>query len=241
MDDSAIKLRIDLPLRSTAAVITNRDPIANLLIAALERRGYRYDSRQPSRWGFGAVTRRVHPRQRLWAVQRIYVGSSDPEIVTALAQIQPDDLVEPNAVSGSGLHLQEATIYRLETWLPCESVQLYTISPLRVTDRTAERPGDACLETGPRFDDLLNRAMARRFGREFRLRLVPDSLYVRSRQGRIEAGMGVKADPRKGAIIKKGIVLPFLLCGPPADLRDAWYSGLGSGTARGFGCVEMAI
>jgi hypothetical protein len=172
-------------------------------------------------------------------VERVIVGSSDADLVPVLATLTPADLVEPNAVPGSGIRLDRANLYRQDTWVDCESVSLYAVSPIRVCDRTAKRPADAYLDTGPRLDELLNHAMARRFGRPFQLRLMPDSLYVRSRHGDISAGMGVKTVNGR-TIVKKGLVLPFTLVGSPEDLRDAWYGGLGSGTTRGFGCVEMA-
>ena len=98
----------------------------------------------------------------------------------------------------------------------------------------------AVLTPGDEFNAALNRIMARRFGRSFRLTFIPDRLYTFSRKGKIAASMAIKIREDGQPVCLPGIVTPFVLTGPTEDLRDAWFSGLGVGTGMGFGCVEEA-
>ena len=242
MTENGIRLYIELPRRSRSAVIKDRDSIANLLIAAMSAHGYQPQPNTPARWGFGVVARSlggVQPGQRLWAVERVVVGSSDPALIPILRAIEPRDLVEPNAIPGAGVDLRTAVIRVASPWPPVEAAGFYCVSPIRVTDRTAPDSGASYLETGPRLDELLNQTMQARFGRPFELRLIPDSLYVRSRHGNISAGMGIKTRANGKPVVIRGLLLPFVLVGSPQDIGAAWYSGLGRSTARGFGCLEM--
>jgi CRISPR-associated endoribonuclease Cas6 len=242
---NAIKLYIDLPRNYRSAIIRDRDSVANLLIAAMRVYGYRPQNNQPARWGFGIISEArnkesKNAKQWLHALQRVIVGSSDPDIAAILGQIQPQNLLEPNQVEGAGLDLRMATIYAASPWLETEAASFYCISPIRVTENHPDQKSYASyLETGPKLNQLLNRTMQARFGRKFDLTLIPDSLYVRSQGGEVSASMAIKTRPDGKPIIIKGLNIPFILTGAAEDLHDVWYSGLGRSTARGFGCVEM--
>jgi len=159
----------------------------------------------------------------------------------ALAQIAPDDLVEPSQVPGAGLDVRRSKIHQELTWFPTSILSVYAISPIRVLQRNDESHRSlAILTLGPGWEMALNRTMATRFGRPFHLRVIPDAFYVRARQGNLVAHMGVKKDAQGRPVILPGLVFPFVLTGPEADLRDAWYNGLGAGTGMGFGCLEVS-
>lgn len=242
MTENGIRLYIELPRRGRSAVIKDRDSVANLLIAAMSTHGYQPQPNTPARWGFGVVARPLgvaQPGQRLWAVERVVVGSSDPALIPILRAIEPQDLLEPNAVPGAGLDLRTAVMRVAPPWPLVEAAGFYCVSPIRVTDRAAPDPGASYLETGPYLDELLNQTMQARFGHPFALRLIPDSLYVRSRHGNVAASMGIKTRNNGKPVVIRGLLLPFVLVGPPQDISTAWYSGLGRSTARGFGCLEM--
>lgn len=238
------KISIDLPIGYRHAVIQDRDQVANTLVAALKKHGWQVPENRPARWHFGVIAKRLNPnakqpKQWLHRVERVVAGSSDPATAAALAELTPADLVEPTQTPGAGLDLSMAEIHALPPWQDTEAVNLYCVSPIRVSDPDNRKY--SLLETGDTFNRTLNQTMQTRFGRSFDLRLTPDNLYVRAQQGKIAAGMAIKTDAKTGqSVIVRGIVLPFLLTGPAADIRDAWYSGLGRSTARGFGCVEVA-
>ncbi len=234
-----IRWKIDVPRGDRSAVIRSRDAVKNLIDAALVRHGYHVDRTQPARYGFGMVGKRVAApgSQRFHRVERVIVGSSDPVIARALALWTPEDLWEPNAVLGSGLDLRHSTLTSDPSPVLGEAIALYAVSPLRVVDGN---PGQTILELGAPWEQALNRTMARRFGRPFHLHVIPDSWYIRAQHGRIVARMAVKVRHDGYVVAYPGLVLPFVLTGPPDELHVAWYSGLGSSTAMGFGCVEVA-
>ncbi len=241
----AIKLYIDLPKGNRTAIIRDRDAVANLLIAAMRKYGYRPQQNVPTRWGFGVVSKSLNhhsknPKQWLHLVQRIIVGSSDPSIAAIITQIKPDDLLEPNQVEGAGLDLRMANIYVASPWIGTEAVSFYCVSPIRVTEHHDKQSNyGSYLQTGDKLNQLLNRTMQSRFKRSYDLNFIPDSLYVRSCGGKMEAGMAIKTLPNDKPLIIKGLMLPFILTGATEDLRDVWYSGLGRSTGRGFGCLEV--
>mgnify|MGYP000852570571 CR=1 FL=1 len=234
-----IRLRIDLPFDAFEAVCQDRGRIKNLIDSALSRHGYSRTDNQPVCYGFGAITRPVG-NNGLRRVERVILGSSDPRVTTALARITLEDLIEPALTSGAGLDLRRGRIIRDERWTPVEALSLYAVSPIRVLSRTGGNRSQALLEPGEAFDTALNRSMTTRFGRPFRLKLIPDRLYSFARRGHLSASMAVGLRPNGRPLCLPGIVTPFVLAGPADDLRDAWFSGLGTGTGMGFGCVEEA-
>jgi len=240
-----IKLYIDLPRHYRAAIIRDRDSVANLLTAAMKKYGYQPQKNMPASWGFGVVSKPLNadsnnPKQWLHLVQRVVVGSSHPELAQIIAQIQAKDLLEPNQVEGACLDLRMANVYAAPPWIETEAASFYCVSPIRVTERHDKQNNyNSYLETGDKLNQLLNRTMQARFGRQFDLSLIPDNLYVRSCAGKIDAGMAIKTRSNGKPLIIKGLNIPFILTGAAEDLLDAWYSGLGRSTARGFGCLEM--
>lgn len=234
-----IRLQIDVPRGVKTTVITSRDAVKNLIDSGLVRYGATINRQQPARYGFGVVAKRVETSSNhiLHRVERVVVGTSDPELAAILRKWTANDLVEPNAVPGAGLDLRAASIQRVSDPIIGEAIALYALSPLRIVEGN---PGRTILELGPRWEEGLNRTMERRFHRPFHLRFIPDSFYVRSRRGKITAHMAVKIRGDGYVVAYPGIVLPFILAGPPDELRIAWHSGLGSSTAMGFGCVEVA-
>ncbi|MCY0908738.1 MAG: hypothetical protein OWR62_10140 [Sulfobacillus thermotolerans] len=238
-----LRISIDVSRDARQPFFDTRDAIHNVLTFALVRHGYHPVANRPSPWGFGVVGRRVRTRgpRRLWRVERIVVGTTEPTIAEALARITPDDLVEPSQVPSAGLDLRQSTLRHDVSWFATSALSVYALSPIRVLERTEEsHQSMAILTLGPQWDAALNRTMATRFGRPFQLRVVPDEFYVRAHQGHLVAKMGIKKDRQGRPVILPGLVFPFLLLGPESDLRDAWFNGIGAGTGMGFGCLEVS-
>ncbi|MHB1563728.1 MAG: CRISPR-associated endoribonuclease Cas6 [Leptospirillum sp.] len=232
-----IRLRIDLPFNAHKAVCQDRGSIKNIVDSALSKHGYHRIDNRPVRYGFGVISRPVG-KGGLRRVERIYLGSSDPEIAVAMSRIVAEDLCESSLTPGAGLDLREARIFRDDRWIPCEAMSLYAVSPIRVLSRDGRDRSLAILNIGTDFSSILNRIMETRFGRPFCLTFIPDRLYSFMRKGHLSASMAVGRRPDGRVICLPGIVTPFVLTGPPDDLRDSWFSGLGAGTGMGFGCVE---
>lgn len=246
-----IRLKIELPKSAYHTVIWSRDEVANLLIAAMKRHGFRFETNHPARWGFGVVATPVDKKKMLRRVGRVYVGSADPEIAAILAKIEPHDLVEPNAVAGCGLDLSMASITRQTHSLESEGIAFYCISPIRANPTVVTPEG--LPEFGAPFNEALNLAMKHRFHRDFHLSFLPDSLYIRAKAGNITARMAhntskhSQSDAHKTGqatphvLTKPGIITPFVLTGPKEEIDTVYFSGLGVNTGRGFGCVEVSV
>lgn len=241
-----LRRRIDMPRSDrTAVCLVKAEQFKNLCDSALSRHGYRIDRSKPAPYGFGVIARPVRVTgaraRRMFRIERAWIGSTNPDVTQALAQITPEDLYEPSDVTGAGLDMHTATITN-EDWFPTDVVAGYAISPIRVLQTTPGTPrGHALSVFGPEFDRALNRTMERRFRRPFRLRFVPDTGYVRLRRGDVTVHMGVRSLPDGRVVALDGVVLPFLLAGPSEDIRDAWYNGLGSATAQGFGWWDVCL
>lgn len=223
-------------------LIRDRGQVADLLGAALRRHGVNpQNGEHPARWGFGVVARRVRTQgPRLYAVNAIHLGSSDPNIAEAIARIEPRDLVLDAAIPGWELDLRSALVRdysQISDGL--EALNLYCVSPIRLTRRLSDGSQEDVTALAPDINLLINRTMERRFGRPFGLHFLPDRLYVRGKSS-VSAGFAIKSDDHGRAIVKRGIVLPFTLVGPFEDLQHAWYAGLGRTTGLGFGMLEMA-
>lgn len=234
-----LRLRIDLPFDAFEAVCQDRGRVKNIIDSALSRHGYQRVDDQPVRYGFGVLSRPVS-KGGLRRIERIYLGSSDRTIAEALSRLVPEDLLEPSLTPGAGLDLRRAIIYRDERWMPAEAMSLYALSPIRALSKETGSRSQALLKTGETFDAALNSAMRTRFGRPFRLRFIPDRAYSFAKRGDLSASMAVGIRPDGRALCLPGILTPFVLVGPVDDLREAWFSGLGTGTGMGFGCVEEA-
>lgn len=234
-----VRVRWDLPWNART-VITSRDSVKNIIDTNLTKRGFQKDKHQPAQYGFGVIAKRVPANRRMYQVQRVWVGSSNVEIAQMLMDITAEDLLEPNMVEGAGLDLRQAKIHISTEWEPYEAVAGYAVSPIRLVRTDRQKSDLAGITTfGPQFNDALNKTMERRFGRKFQLQFIPDSAYVRLHGGKVAARMAIKVLENGKVIAPEGVVLPFTLTGPPSDIRDAWFSGLGSGTAKGFGWWEM--
>jgi len=245
-ESDMLRRRIDMPCADRMAVcLVKAAQFKNLCDSALSRHGYRIDRTKPARYGFGVIARPVHvpgaQARRMFRIERAWIGSTDPEVVQALAQITPEDLYEPSDVTGAGLDMRTATITD-EEWVPTDVVAGYAISPIRVLQTTPGTPRRQALAVfGAEFDRALNRVMERRFQRPFHLHFVPDAGYVRLRRGDVTVHMGVRSLSDGRVVALDGVVLPFLLAGPADDIQDAWFNGLGSATAQGFGWWDVSL
>lgn len=235
-----IRLKIELPKSAYHTVIRSRDEVANLLIAAMKKHGFCFETNHPARWGFGVVSTPVDKNKTLRRVGRVYIGSADPDIANILAKIEPHDLIEPNAVLGCGLDLSMASITTQTHSLESEGIAFYCISPLRANAPAITPQG--LPEFGAPFNEALNLAMKHRFQRDFNLSFIPDSLYIRAKAGNITARMAHNVSKNtQGVLTKPGIITPFILTGPKEEIDIAYFSGLGINTGRGFGCVEVSV
>ncbi len=89
---------------------------------------------------------------------------------------------------------------------------------------------DLAAAINPRLSRLANRPVT--------LQIQADSLYLRANP-RHSVLVSVKQAPSGRSSFVIGLSAPLVLAGSEADLRLAWYAGLGEKTRTGFGCIGL--
>jgi CRISPR/Cas system endoribonuclease Cas6 (RAMP superfamily) len=125
---------------------------------------------------------------------------------------------------------------------PGETAKLGAImlSPLAVSVRGQKgRWHDDLTKAGPDLEEAVNFRLSRLTGRDVRLTIEPDRLYL-------------KANPKHSTLVRTravrgakpafviGVMCPLLISGPLDDLRSAWVLGIGEKNRYGFGCIGHA-
>lgn len=122
--------------------------------------------------------------------------------------------------------------------LECEAIICQCVSPIHVKDES----GKAFLKLGQQLNNYINRSMKQRFNRDFNLTILPQIYDASLSEKHVCATMVHGINPNNGQFIfNKGLIFDFILAGPVNDINDAYFSGLGSKTARGFGCFVLDI
>lgn len=80
----------------------------------------------------------------------------------------------------------------------------------------------------------VSRRLSRLAGRPIHLEIHPDSLYLRANP-RHSVLVSLKGGRGHGFAI--GLQAPLVICGDEADLRYAWYAGIGEKNRMGCGCL----
>ena len=125
---------------------------------------------------------------------------------------------------------------------PGETAKLGAImlSPLAVSIRGRKgRWHDDLNEAGSDVEEAINFRLSRLTGRDVRLTIEPDRLYLR-------------ANPKHSTLVRMravrgskpafviGMMCPLSISGRLADLRSAWALGIGEKNRYGFGCIGHA-
>lgn len=84
----------------------------------------------------------------------------------------------------------------------------------------------------------VNARLSRLAGRSVNLQVEPDSLYLRANP-RHSVLVSLKRKPNGRHAFVIGMSAPLVLAGSEADLRLAWYAGIGEKTRNGFGCIGL--
>lgn len=104
-------------------------------------------------------------------------------------------------------------------------------------------PGERHRRWIQRLNDMdlsaaINPRLSRLAGRPVALQIQADSLYLRANP-RHSVLVSVKQAPSGQSSFVIGLSAPLVLVGSEADLRLAWYAGLGEKTRAGFGCIGL--
>ena len=191
-------------------------------------------------WSFGAVGTAT---PRGFVLKSVVVGAEGP-LEPALRHLTPE-AARKESVNGDVVDLTAWDLTADELPVACEPGKTGTLpaimlSPLALSVRGQKRRWhDDLAVAGPNLEEAVNYRLSRLTGRDMRLKIQPDLLYLR-------------ANPRHSTLVRTravrggapafviGTMCPLSISGPLDDLRSAWALGIGEKNRYGFGCIGRA-
>lgn len=173
----------------------------------------------------------------------LVIATADHGLARVLSRLDPAQVSKRRwdagsvNFSGATLHLEPDPVLPGQTRLGC-----LLLSPLVLKDHNHTGKGKRWHSDlnglSATLSEVLNRKLSFIAGREVALQFYPDSLYLRANpKHSVLVNLKVFKDGRKSFVI--GMQAPLLLEGSEADLRLAWYAGIGEKTRSGFGCLGL--
>ncbi|MCY4355135.1 MAG: hypothetical protein OXC09_10205 [Truepera sp.] len=114
------------------------------------------------------------------------------------------------------------------------------LSPLVLSVRGRKgRWHDDLMKVGTDLEDAVNFRLSRLTGRDVKLKVEPDRLYLRAnpRHSTLVRTRAVRGG-RPAFVI--GLMCPLSISGRYDDLHSAWTLGIGEKNRYGFGCIGYA-
>ena len=188
-------------------------------------------------WHFGALGWR---RRQESAVHTLTIGTADQHLSKILTNIRPEDIKQVRALTEEAVDFSAANVENDPA--PVIRGQKYLgalmLSPLVVSIPLLSRNGrkwQACLTD---FDAsaAISTRLTRITGRRVDIRVLPDTLYLRSRS-RHDVLVRLKKLANGKEVFVIGMKMPLVLEADEEDLALAWYAGIGEKNRNGFGCI----
>jgi CRISPR-associated endoribonuclease Cas6 len=231
------RLRIRLP-KGQAASYRYLDLLHNALVNAWIAAGAAADevigaAARP--WNFAALG--WHRKDRN-SVHTLVVSTPDPDLAKRLRVLDPASIRYARAITAELVDFSAAEIFPEEDpILPGqETLGLLLLSPLLI-----RVPGEKRWHKSLNTLDLataINPRLSRLSGRPVRLQIQADPLYLRANPDHsVLVPLKQGKNGQMSFII--GMSAPLVLAGNEADLRLAWYAGIGEKMRNGFGCLGL--
>ena len=203
-------------------------------------RGTDVVGRDAGNWSFGAIGSATATG---FGLKSLVVGA-EGRLASVLPLLVPEAIRKLSS-NGDAVDLSSWDLDGDDLPLLCqpgETAKLGTImlSPLAVSVRGQKgRWHDDLNVAGPDLEDAVNFRLSRLTGRDVRLTIEPDRLYL-------------KANPKHSTVVRTravrgakpafviGMMCPLVVSGPLDDLRSAWALGIGEKNRYGFGCIGHA-
>ena len=192
-------------------------------------------------WSFGAVGTAT---SRGFTLKSVVIGAEGSPLEPILHRFLPET-VRKESVNGDVVDLAAWDLAVEELPVACESGEIATLpaimlSPLAVSVRG--RKGcwhDDLAKIGPDLEQAVSFRLSRLTGRDVRLNVEPDRLYLRAnpRHSTLVRTRTVKGGKPAFVI---GMMCPLSISGRLEDLRSAWALGIGEKNRYGFGCIGHA-
>ena len=192
-------------------------------------------------WSFGAVGTAT-PKGFL--LKSVVIGTEAEPLDQMIQRLAPE-MVRKTSTNGDVLDLSawDKTAEELpvaeEPGVPA-TLPAIMLSPLALSVRGWKGRWHADLsEVGPYLGEAVNSRMSRLTGREVRLDVRPDRLYLRANP-RHSTLVRIRAVPGARPAFVIGMMCPLVIRGSLEDLRSAWTLGIGEKNRYGFGCIGFA-
>ena len=197
--------------------------------------------RDAGNWSFGAVGTAT---PRGFVLKSVVVGAEGAPLEPVLSGILPE-AVRKVSTNGDVVDLSawDKTIEELPIACgPGESATLPVImlSPLALSVRgQKKRWYDDLTKAGADLEEAVNFRLSRLTGRDVKLKLEPDKLYLRANPEHSTL-VRTRAIPGRKPAFVIGMMCPLSISGQLDDLRSAWAIGIGEKNRYGFGCIGHA-
>ena len=204
-------------------------------------RGPDVAGRDAGNWSFGAVGTAT---PRGFVLKSVVVGAEGAPLEPVLSSILPE-AVRKVSTNGDVVDLSawDKTIEEFPIVCgPGESATLPVImlSPLALSVRGQKgRWHDDLTKAGSDLEEAINFRLSRLTGRDVKLKLEPDKLYLRANPEHSTL-VRTRAIPDRKPAFVIGMMCPLSINGQIDDLCSAWALGIGEKNRYGFGCIGHA-
>ncbi len=192
-------------------------------------------------WSFGAVGTAT---SKGFLLKSLVIGAEGGPLEPVLKHLLPE-AVRKTATNGDVIDLSAWDKVLEELPVVCglgETATLPTImlSPLALSVRGQKgRWHDDLTKAGADLQEAVNFRLSRLTGRDVKLRVEPDRLYLRANPKHSTLVHTRKISGSKPAFVI-GMVCPLAISGSFEDLGSAWTLGIGEKNRYGFGCIGYA-
>ena len=192
-------------------------------------------------WSFGAVGTAT---ERGFILKSLVIGAEGEPLEPVLPHLVPET-VRKNSANGDKVDLgawDKSTEVLPVVCQPGEIATLPTIalSPLALSVRGQKgRWHDNLAKAGANLEEAVNFRLSRLTGRDVKLSIEPDRLYLRANP-KHSVLVRTRSVPGGNPAFVIGMMCPLVITGPLEDLRSAWALGIGEKNRYGFGCIGYA-
>ncbi len=236
-----LRIRIQLP-KKTDIHYKYLDILHDAMVSALVAAGAKSEqitgmSALP--WHFAALG---YANKQEKTVYTLIVSTPDATLAKILPNINPAEIRYARASTLEVVNFAEAEISLEDDPIMHGQNMLgvLMLSPLAISDKSASKGKRWYKQLGDcDLSAAINHRLSRLAGREIKLQVQPDSLYIRINPDHsVLVPMKLMRNGKTVFVI--GMNAPLVVTGSEEDLRFAWYTGIGEKTRNGFGCIGLA-
>ena len=193
-----------------------------------------YDAKN---WSFGAVGIAT---SRGFLLKSLVVAAEGP-LESTLARLLPET-IRKTSINGDEIDLSAwdksaDNFPHIARSTETTTLSAVMLSPLAISVRGQKDCWHKNLiEAVPDLDAAVNARLSRLTGRNVKLRMEPDRLYLRANP-RHSTVVHTRVARSGKSVFVIGMMCPLTISGRPEDLRSAWLLGIGEKNRNGFGCI----